>query len=58
MKIDKAKSLANLYRILYKFKVIDFNTLDKTIDHIQVLVLKREIRLMNKNTSHSSSKIL
>lgn len=38
MKITPAKAFAQMLRLLYKFKVIDFDTLDRSIDRIQVMV--------------------
>jgi len=38
IRIGPAKALAQMLRLLYKLKVIDFDTLDRLIDRIQVMV--------------------
>ena len=43
MKIGPAIEMANLLRILYKLKALDFVSVDKAIDEIQVWVLEYEL---------------
>ena len=43
MKIGPATEMANLLRILYRLKVLDFNSIDKAIDEIQVWVFEHEL---------------
>jgi hypothetical protein len=43
MKISTAIEMANLLRILYKLKTLDFVSVDRAIDEIQVWVLEYEL---------------
>jgi len=43
MKIGPAVDMANLLRILYKLKTLDFVSVDRAIDEIQVWVFEHEL---------------
>lgn len=43
MEIGPATEMANLLRILYKAKMLDFKSIDKAIDEIQVWVFEHEL---------------
>lgn len=43
MKIGPAVDMANLLRILYKAKILDYDSVDKAIDEIQVWVFEHEL---------------
>jgi hypothetical protein len=44
LRIEPAKAIAELVRLLYRLKIISPEDADKYIDHLTVLVLKADLK--------------